>query len=560
MTTQMTDDEQVWLGLNSLEDGYFWEWSDGTSFSYDYWQDSFPDPTMYGWHCVVTLSKSDNGRWRNSHCDQDYAYVCKGMIGDTQPKTDPTTPAVAGYCPQGYVSVPDSNKCFKVHLRTSETGRTWEESVNACRTGLGRRPDLASVANEDEMTLIKTQLKGSFGGVWIGLFREEEGGEFQWIDGSAHTYNYWAPYEPDTLDELCVEAWSQSITGQWNDANCEEKRGFVCQTYKESGAENFVTPSSYTVCQRADYRGYWYGCYKVLSNHLDWDTARMTCQAEGAELVSIHSEAENSHVKLATDQIGDQALWTGGRDVSGTGVYTWSDDWQFLYTRWDDGQPVHIKGGGCVLYQPNGTWTVANCQEHHPAMCKQTDIQSTNMETTSRSMPTTPQANETAGTTSPIETSSRSVPTTMQSSEMTTARTTIRTDDMVYAFSVSLKDDTEIDESPLPFDNILTNIGEGYSEISGVFTPPVAGLYFLQASIVSTEDTGFNVRVMKNKEQLCKGLAEDIGTGTATCTTIAILLPSDEVYVDSGNADLTDMVKGHGMSHFNGYLLQKYEN
>ena len=86
----------------------------------------------------------------------------------------------------------------------------------------------------------------------------------------------------------------------------------------------------------------------------------------------------------------------------------------------------------------------------------------------------------------------------MRSSEMTTPGTSTAPDpNIIYAFSVSLKDDTEIDESPLRFDDILTNIGQGYSEISGVFTPPAAGLYFLQASIVSTEDPGFNIRIVR---------------------------------------------------------------
>ena len=53
-----------------------------------------------------------------------------------------------------------------------------------------------------------------------------------------------APLEPVTLNEFnrwqinikpfqehCGEMWSL-VPGMWNNINCDEKRGFVCQTYK----------------------------------------------------------------------------------------------------------------------------------------------------------------------------------------------------------------------------------------------------------------------------------------------------------------------------------------
>ena len=45
------------------------------------------------------------GLWMNHHCDNPKAFVCKRLAGDTEPKTNPPTPAVGGYCQEGYMPV-----------------------------------------------------------------------------------------------------------------------------------------------------------------------------------------------------------------------------------------------------------------------------------------------------------------------------------------------------------------------------------------------------------------------------------------------------------------------
>ncbi len=129
----------------------------------------------------------------------------------------------------------------------------------------------------------------------------------------------------------------------------------------------------------------------------------------------------------------------------------------------------------------------------------------------------------------------------------------------IYAFSVSLFDSVEINESPLVFNDVLTNVREIYSVNTGIFSVPVAGLYFLQTTIVSTADTtGFNVRIMRNGEHICKGFTEQTGSHTASGTAIVHLVPGDEIFVNSGNAASGDKARGSGMSSFNGYIIQQF--
>ena len=60
---------------------------------------------------------------------------------------------------------------------------------------------------------------------------------FVWLDGSDSLYRQWAPGEPsDPYYENCVEMWSSSYPGYWNDARCEYYdyvyKNYVCKASK----------------------------------------------------------------------------------------------------------------------------------------------------------------------------------------------------------------------------------------------------------------------------------------------------------------------------------------
>ncbi|XP_035664269.1 alpha-N-acetylgalactosamine-specific lectin-like [Branchiostoma floridae] len=77
------------------------------------------------------------------------------------------------------------------------------------------------------------------GPFWFGLHDQREEGSFEWVDGSAlGTYNSWAEGQPDNKhgNEDCVyystkTAWIKlSWKEKWNDALCNMKHRFICQT------------------------------------------------------------------------------------------------------------------------------------------------------------------------------------------------------------------------------------------------------------------------------------------------------------------------------------------
>ena len=77
---------------------------------------------------------------------------------------------------------------------------------------------------------------------------------------------------------------------------------------------------------------------------MDWMSAREFCQAEGAELGSIHSSEEHHFIvsllnAVAVD-ISHSVFWLGGTDSESEGQWQWSDG-----TYWDFQDPLKEDGG-----------------------------------------------------------------------------------------------------------------------------------------------------------------------------------------------------------------------
>ena len=65
------------------------------------------------------------------------------------------------------------------------------------------------------------------------------------------------------------------------------------------------------------------------SEPASWEGARAVCQAEGGDLASIHTEAENA---VAYELSAGQSVWLGLTDAAEEGVWTWSDGSPLDYT------------------------------------------------------------------------------------------------------------------------------------------------------------------------------------------------------------------------------------
>uniref|UniRef100_I3KUZ5 C-type lectin domain-containing protein n=1 Tax=Oreochromis niloticus TaxID=8128 RepID=I3KUZ5_ORENI len=121
------DSTALWIGL--FRDT--WRWSDGSNFSFRYWDmDSFNDG-LNKRTCATTLLER-SGRWSSAGCDQRKPFFC-----------------------------------YDDKLILIRENKTWEEALNYCRQ---KHHDLVSISNPHQQRWVQERAKNaSTPFVWLGL-------------------------------------------------------------------------------------------------------------------------------------------------------------------------------------------------------------------------------------------------------------------------------------------------------------------------------------------------------------------------------------------------------
>ncbi len=93
-------------------------------------------------------------------------------------------------------------------------------------------------ALEQEWLTTQSEVVDSGETWWIGLHDRNEEGTFQWDNGDAVTFDFWAFGEPnDESDEDCVthnfDRGGSTPAGErrigWNDIGCNHSRRYICE-------------------------------------------------------------------------------------------------------------------------------------------------------------------------------------------------------------------------------------------------------------------------------------------------------------------------------------------
>ena len=111
-------------------------------------------------------------------------------------------------------------------------------------------------------------------------------------------------------------------------------------------------------------------CYKLFTLGTTWEGAYRACYVEGAQLLSIHSAAENDFVRSIFNK-RTVTGWIGFNEIAGEGSFVWSDGSPKSYTYWDYGGPIVIDGRkDCTFTTYLGKWYVSPCSSILPFICK----------------------------------------------------------------------------------------------------------------------------------------------------------------------------------------------
>ena len=84
---------------------------------------------------------------------------------------------------------------------------------------------------------------------------------------------------------------------------------------------------------KLDFNGH---SYQRFSSAMGWTAAKSFCEAKGAHLATITSQAENNFIAA---NFGSDVLWLGGSDAALEGRWTWITGEAWSYSKWNDGEP-----------------------------------------------------------------------------------------------------------------------------------------------------------------------------------------------------------------------------
>uniref|UniRef100_A0A8C6S314 C-type lectin domain-containing protein n=1 Tax=Neogobius melanostomus TaxID=47308 RepID=A0A8C6S314_9GOBI len=103
----------------------------------------------------------------------------------------------------------------------------WQDAEAHCTKEQGH---LVSIHSEEEHSFITGIVQQSPTGIslWMGGHDSITEGGWEWTDGSPFRYIHWNAGNPDDyFGEDCLSILINS--GYWNDDNCDNKRGYICE-------------------------------------------------------------------------------------------------------------------------------------------------------------------------------------------------------------------------------------------------------------------------------------------------------------------------------------------
>jgi hypothetical protein len=244
--------------------------------------------------------------------------------------------------------------------------RSFDQAESECTRMKGR---LAVLDKADEAKAVAAQLVSSWGygsALWLGCSDSDDEGKWKCDDKPA-SYTGWGPGKPDSETALDDCAQLLADSGQWNDASCAWKLGYVCRgdaSMKCTGKK--VTAGSTVFCARGD-------------DLQDWDAAKKACATSGGKLAVPANADENralfDAVKIASGLPSVQpseGVWFGLSDRKEEGKWRWEGDTQLANGNWATGQPDDANGGEdcATLTLGDGRWNDVDCIRALPYVCE----------------------------------------------------------------------------------------------------------------------------------------------------------------------------------------------
>ncbi|XP_045209803.2 macrophage mannose receptor 1-like isoform X2 [Mercenaria mercenaria] len=360
--------DQLFIGLNDIDIQRKFQWTDGMAVTYTNWAVNEPNNWQNTAEDCVTIYKKD-GTWNDQICeDPREGFICKTHKA-ILPRSTSQHNMAAG-CPAGAIGY--GYNCYQLMSSMA----TWQVARSNCRARAG---DLVVIKDSYQQAFLASQIAGRSGFYWTGLSHSGPSGSFQWVSGDNLAYTSWSSNHTGNDNSSCIAMRTNGPgVGLWLDMPCTAKFKYICESSR-SGFSTPLIPTTTTitvpVCPQNwnEFNGY---CTKVYNSNEDkksYFDARSACRAMGADLVSLHSYAEQSAVfSYRTIGYTSKTYWIGLNDFDIEKGYKWSDGTAVNYTHWGVGEPNDADGtDDCVEYNSRSRrWNDASCYIAKNFACK----------------------------------------------------------------------------------------------------------------------------------------------------------------------------------------------
>ncbi|KAL5968384.1 C-type mannose receptor 2 [Taenia solium] len=204
--------QRYWIGLLRSRGTLHWV-SGYPAVPNVYWKTGFEDSNGV---CVyMDVGSGSMLSWGTASCEKAYPFLCSNAppLPPLPPPLDNSSP-LQSYtsCPLGFLYV--GGKCYKVG-GDRRINFTFAEAIVKCSRNI--------------ISVLLAERTFPF---WIGLNATETGRE--WVNGAPITYTNWMEGYPkwfNPRNPLCTYVHNQPAhTGQWAEAACSERMGFICET------------------------------------------------------------------------------------------------------------------------------------------------------------------------------------------------------------------------------------------------------------------------------------------------------------------------------------------